>query len=297
MNLSRNKKSTSRVSVLFAVAILIAAAIFYVISLKNEESPLSDFSGEEISGKCEIHFIDVGQGDSTLFLCGENSVLIDAGPRDSSEATRDYVCSQTDKIDYLILTHPDEDHIGGVPNVIRELKIENIIMSDAVKDTSTFDKMLTAVEKSGAKVIKAVPGNTYTAGKLKLTVLAPIGSFEGDYNDYSVVTKVEFGDTSVLVTGDAEHNSENNMLEKYGNSLRSDVLKMGHHGSSTSSGEDFFRAVSPKIAVISCGKDNSYGHPHKETLKLLRDTKTEFFRTDENGTVVLVSDGKTVGNK
>lgn len=248
------------------------------------------------NGTCEFHFIDVGQGDCTMFISENDCVVIDAGPRACEKTTLGYIHAYTDNIDYLILTHPDEDHIGGAACLINGIRVKNVIMTDAVKDTYVFDTLLDALEKRAVNLIKAEPGAKFDAGDIGFTVLAPIGEFS-DYNNYSIVTKVEYGESSVIVTGDAETYSETAMMEKYGTTLCSDVLKLAHHGSSTSTGEEFFRTVSPEFAVISCGKDNSYGHPHRETLELLKKYGVEYYRTDKEGTVILVSDGKTVKHK
>lgn len=247
-------------------------------------------------GSCEVHFIDVGQGDSTLFLSGENSLLIDAGPYSSAESTAYYISSRTDSLDYFILTHPDEDHIGGAVTVIESLGVEHIIMTDAVKDTRTFTRLLDAIDEYDIDVIKAEAEDEYEAGDISFTLLAPLDVFY-DYNEYSIVTRVEFGENSVLVMGDAEKNSEVLLLNKYGKGIRSDILKLGHHGSSTSTGEEFFATVSPRYAVISCGRNNSYGHPHRETVELLEKYGTEYFRTDTSGSVVFISDGENITQK
>lgn len=265
-------------------ALLICAGYFVKVS---EDVP---------EGSCEVHFIDVGQGDSTLFLSGENSLLIDAGPYSSAESTAYYISSRTDSLDYFILTHPDEDHIGGAVTVIESLGVEHIIMTDAVKDTRTFTRLLDAIDEYDIDVIKAEAEDEYEAGDISFTLLAPLDVFY-DYNEYSIVTRVEFGENSVLVMGDAEKNSEVLLLNKYGKGIRSDILKLGHHGSSTSTGEEFFATVSPRCAIISCGRNNSYGHPHRETVELLEKYGTEYFRTDTSGSVVFISDGENITQK
>ncbi len=284
------KKRLGKLRVIIAVILVAAAALLAFLAYKGYFRPQI---GE---GTCQFHFIDVGQGDCSMFICNGGCTVIDAGPRGCAEDTALYITRYTDTVDYLILTHPDEDHIGGAAALLRLVKVNNIIMSDAAKDTYIFSSLLDAIEDSDAAVIKAVPGAEYSAGDMKLTILAPIGDFY-DYNDYSVVTKIEYGKTSAIVTGDAELDSEFQMTATFGDELDADVLKLAHHGSSTSTGEDFFRAVSPKIAIISCGRDNSYGHPHVETLALLSKYGVKYYRTDRDGNIVLISDGKTVGRE
>lgn len=277
-----------RTTVITVIAVIFVLALFVRQELSNKSS-----QAEIPGGVCEFHFVDVGQGDCSLFVTEDSAVLIDAGPKSAGEKTAEYVSQHAEAVEYFILTHPDEDHIGGAVSVINSVKVDNIIMSDAVKDTYVFNSLLDAIENSEINIIRAVPGSEYRAGEMKIAVLAPIGEFD-DYNDYSVVTRIEYGATSAIVTGDAEKGSEKLMTEKYGSALRSDVLKLAHHGSSTSTGEEFFRAVSPQYAVISCGKDNSYGHPHGETLELLNKYGVKYYRTDLEGSIVFVSDGENV---
>ncbi|MBQ4066308.1 MAG: MBL fold metallo-hydrolase [Clostridia bacterium] len=270
-----------------AIAVLIViAVIFYIadVIINNESIALS--------GDCEFHFIDVGQGDSALIISEEGVVVIDAGPQDHAESTLEYIQSYTEEIDYLILTHPHEDHIGGADEIVSNLTVKNVIMSDAYSDTETIERLLDAIEKSGADVIEAKAGDEYTAGGIELTILSPVTEF-ADFNDYSVVTRVEYGETSAIITGDVEKNSEGIMVERYMRSLlRADIYQVSHHGSVTSNSEEFLDAVSPKYAVIQCGEDNSYGHPHKETVDKLEERGIEYFRTDERGHIVFITDGK-----
>ena len=287
---NRTRRNDKTAKILSTVFLLIIAALYIYNTYLAE--PHTDV----VEGVCEFHFIDVGQGDCSLFLTDSNAVVIDAGPKSEAEETTDYIREYTDSLDYFILTHPDEDHIGGAIEIIGKLNVRNIIMSDASKDTQIFTKLLDAIEEKNITVIKAKPGSEYSAGDIKLTVLAPIGEFD-DYNDYSVVTRVRYGSTSVIVAGDAEKTSEKNMVESYGRALRSDILKLAHHGSSTSTGKEFFETVSPKYAIISCGKNNSYGHPHEETLKLLDKYGVKYYRTDKEGSIIMTSDGKKIDKK
>lgn len=246
---------------------------------------------QTITSECEVHFIDVGQGDCTLFMTDEAAIVIDAGPRDVAENTKQYIRSYTDTIDYFILTHPDEDHIGGAIDIINGLKIKNIIMTDASKGTYTFTKLLDTIENSNANVIQGVKGLDFTVDGMNVELLGPVSPFDGDYNDYSIVTRVSYGDVSVIVTGDAEKSAEKKMLKEYGGYLKSDILKLGHHGSSTSSYEGFVAAVAPEYAVVSCGKNNSYKHPHEETIDTLNELSIDWYRTDRDGTIVFETDG------
>lgn len=244
-------------------------------------------------GACEMHFIDVGQGDCSMFITENGTVVVDAGTAAAAANTREYIKQYTDTIDYLVLTHPHEDHIGGAAQIIEGIKVENIVLSDAASDTMTFSLLLDAMDKSGANIICGRAGDTFSAGGMDINVLAPLGEFD-NFNNYSLVVRVDFGYTSVLVTGDAEYGSEKLMCQRWSDELRADILKLGHHGSSTSSSRKFVSAVDPSWAVISCGKNNSYGHPHAETLALLDDYHIPYVRTDEMGSIVFHSNGKAV---
>lgn len=284
----RRRNPFGKLSAGGVAVLLIVFVILYVFDMVGPE-PKSTVEGE-----CEFHFIDVGQGDSTLILSEGGVVVIDAGPQDHADSTERYIKSRTDTIDYLILTHPHEDHIGGADELLDSLKINNVILSDAYTDTLTFTRLLDKIEESGANVIEAKSGSTYNAGEIKLTILSPISEFS-NLNDYSVVTKVEFGNTSAMITGDVEHHSEKLMVEEFGaNKLRCDIYQISHHGSSTSNHDSFMDAVSPEFAVIQSEAGNSYGHPHRETIEKLEERNITYYRTDKMGHIVFVSDGEEV---
>jgi len=242
-----------------------------------------------------VHYIDVGQGDAILIQSAQNAVLIDGGDAKAQQALLDYLRSAEVKdIDYVIATHPHADHISGLPKVIKQFGVKGVIMPDAVHTSGTFEKLLSAIEKKGIRIATPKVGDAFAAGIIKFAVLAPGKKFK-DLNDMSVVVRMTHGETSFLFTGDAEGKSENEML-KTRQPLRSDVLKVGHHGSRTSTTDEFLDAVSPSAAVISCGKDNTYNHPSRETLmKLGRpERKIAVFRTDKEGTVIIATDGRKI---
>lgn len=284
LSIGRFPKKTTKHPVIwiFVIAAAIAAYI-----LGNTDNSVTE-------GQIEIHFIDVGQGDSALILTDTGSVLIDAGTTESGEKVAAYVKSRTDSIDYMVLSHPHEDHIGGAAAVFETLSVKEVIMPDKTADSAAFDRLLDCIEESGAKVNPADQGSVFTLGELEMRILSPFAgvSYE-ETNDVSVVMRVIFGNTSFMFTGDAEALVEKDLIEM-SSLLDSDVLKVGHHGSSTSSTMDFLEAVSPEIAVISCGKDNSYGHPHAEVVERLEKLNAEIYRTDRLGTIVVTSDGDTV---
>lgn len=248
-------------------------------------------------GELSVHFLDVGQADAILILDGDKTMMIDTGDWPNGE-DKAYMLSYIESlgitvIDYLVLTHPDADHIGGAPEVINTFDVKNCIMPNATKTSAVFERTIKALEDNEVNVILPVPGDDYTLKNASFRILAPINEKYKDSNDYSVVLRMQYGEKSILFTGDAETLSESEMLEKYtAADLKADVLKVGHHGSSTSSTQTFLDLVDPDYAVISCGVGNSYGHPHSAVIDRLNARELALFRTDTQGTIVLKTDGK-----
>ena len=244
----------------------------------------------------KIHFLDVGQGDCILITSDSGVILIDSSLKKTS-VTKD-ICDYIKdlgikEIDYFILTHPHADHIGGAPTIINTFEIKNIIMPDCAATTKIFEETLDAIEEKNVNLLEAVSGDEYSIDSLKFKILAPNSASYSETNDYSVVIRLSYGEASAIFTGDAEELSEKEILSRYSaKELKSDLLKVGHHGSSSSSSVAFLKAVSPKYAVMSLGEDNSYGHPHKEIINRLEDMDITYFRTDIDGTVVFSCDGK-----
>ena len=198
-----------------------------------------------------------------------------------------------EKLDYLIGTHPHEDHIGGIDKVIDTFDIKKVIMPKAQNNTKTFEDVLNAISNKGLKITTPIPGTNYSLGNASFTIFAPNNPPYSDLNNYSVVIKLEFGKTSFLFTGDAGNASETEMLNKEFN-LKADLLKVGHHGSRYSTSNAFLNKVSPEYAIISVGKDNTYGHPTPETISRLSSKNIQVYRTDKNGTIIANSDGNTI---
>ena len=259
-------------------------------------SDSDEASPKPVEGTLEVHFIDVGQGDSILVIEGDNVMLIDTGDTssESKDAIVDYLNEKSiTEIDYLILTHPDSDHIGGAPTVIEAFTVVNCIMPDVVKDTKIYEDTLTALDEREVNVIAAESGADFTLGEADFKVLAPNSESYSDWNDYSVVIRLVYGKRSMLFTGDAHVESEAEILENCSASdIDCDLLKVGHHGSRTSTGEDFLKAASPTYAIISCGEGNKYDHPHAETLVKLEKAKVTVYRTDICGSIVVITDGE-----
>jgi len=246
----------------------------------------------------EVHFIDVGQGDAMLIKKGNQAMIIDAGKNVSGDLVVKYLKKQKVKnLEYVIGTHPHEDHIGGLDLVIDNFEIGKVIMPNAIATTKTFEDVLDSISKKGLKITKAKAGDVYDLNGAKFTILAPNQDEYPNLNNYSIVVKLSYGANSFLFTGDAEKESEEEILAKDKRSLKADVLKVGHHGSVTSTLQEFLDAVNPNVAVISLGVDNPYGHPHKEVSERLESKNIKIYRTDLHGNIVAISDGKTISFK
>jgi len=238
-----------------------------------------------------VSFIDVGQGDAILIDKGDTDILVDGGPASTNVLA--YLQSQgLGDIDLLVVTHPHADHIGGLPDVLAQYPVGEIWVNGDTATSQTYDKFAKAAAAEGATVREVTRGYTAQMGALGLAVLNPTAQRTGDPNEDSVVFRLTCGNMSLLLPGDANNNSEASMLGA-GLALDSDVLKVGHHGSSTSSSAAFLAAVTPKDAVVSVGAGNTYGHPHQETLDRLAAAGATIYRTDQDGTVVLTSDCST----
>lgn len=239
-----------------------------------------------------VSFINVGQGDAALIQADGETMLIDAGTKSSTDELLYFLEQKgVTHFDLLVCTHPHEDHIGGMDAVLVGYAADAIWMPKAMAETQSFEDVLSSIQEKGMKITAPSPGFTYDLGNAKLTILAPISQTYDDLNNYSIVIRINYGETSFLFVGDAEDVAENELLQS-GANLDVDVLKVGHHGSNSSSSSSFLQAVTPKWAVISCGKDNMYGHPHEETLSSLASVGATILRTDINGSIAFVTDGK-----
>jgi len=252
------------------------------------ERPLSKYK------ELKVHFLDVGQADSTLIELPNNQImLIDGGNNNDSDIIIEYLKEKDiKKIDYLIGTHPHEDHIGGLDDIIDSLEIGKIYLPGVVHTTKTFENLLNSIKRKSKKIITAKAGvNIVNEDQLKLYFLSPIKKDYKELNHYSAVIKLEYQENSFLFTGDAEIVNEEEIIVEYSDLSKVDVLKIAHHGSSSSSSNNFLDIIEPDYGVISVGNDNQYGHPSPTVIKRLNNKDIKIYRTDLQGTITLGSNG------
>lgn len=230
-----------------------------------------------------VYCLDVGQGDSILITNNNKTMLIDASTNEMGSRVVKYLNDLgIKKIDYLVGTHPHEDHIGGLDNVIKNFDIGTIYMPNVVATTKTFEEVIDAISAKKLKVTSPKTGDKFTVGNAECEVMS-IRNDKDDYNNCSIVIKMDFNNVSYLFTGDAEESVESSRKWPH-----IDVLKVGHHGSNTSSSKKFLEQIKPEVALISVGQGNTYGHPTQATLKRLSNIGAKIYRTDENGTILLI---------
>lgn len=295
----RSGKKSSPLMILLGILVVGAAVVLQQLGLFETEEPVS----ENVSGSAEaqVYFIDVGQGDSELIRLKDSGIdiLIDAGTRSTKQELADYLKELgVDDIDILIGTHPHEDHIGGMAKIIEEFPIGTLYLPETSDEmtptTKTYESLLDAAENKNVTVRTASAGDVLLEqGNTSFKVLSPSHTDYDNLNDYSIVTRLKVGDTAFLFQGDAETPVEEEILDS-GADVSCDVIKLGHHGSSTSSSRAYLEAANPSAAVISCGVGNEYGHPHRETMDLLEKLSITPYRTDTQKTLLAETDGKTI---
>lgn len=295
-----SKKDKKVIFIILAIAVL--AAAFSRLAPETWDS-LFEKTGVTDSvvsdAAMTVSFIDVGQGDCTLVYSPDNGViLVDSGEADKAQTVINYLKSLgIETIDYCVVTHPHSDHMGSMAQIMSEFNIENLIIPELseinIPTTKTYENFLLSAEENADEIIPAQAGTTYSVGDIALSVLGPVSQNE-ELNNMSVVVKVEYKESSFLITGDCSFDEEDELMENDYNALESDVIKIGHHGSSGSTSADWLEAVNPQIGVISVGNGNSYGHPTKTVLDRLDDFDVEYYRTDVVGTVVIETDGKAI---
>lgn len=240
----------------------------------------------------KVHFVDVGQGDCAIVNDNGHSMVIDAGEEGNENTVTNYIKSLgISNIDYVVATHPHSDHIGSLDAVINNFKVSNIIMPNVVNSSHSFENLISAIENSNANVLETKAGSNYNLGNSQFSVLGPIKYDNDELNNDSAVIKLTYGSDSIIFTGDAESDEESDILSS-GADISAHVLKVGHHGSSSSTSQSFINAVNPLVSVICVGSDNKYGHPTNKTLNKLGNT--EIYRTDINSNIIVTLTGKGV---
>lgn len=282
------------ISLLLLLTLLLSGCQLEVeIATAPSRAPVSD--GETLA----VHFIDVGQADCALLECGGEYMLIDGGNKEDGQLVISYLQScGVEELKTVVCTHAHEDHVGGLPSVLAVYPTQAVYSPTKTYASNVYDDFMYYVDQQRLEVTIPAPGDTFTLGSAQVTVLGPVESY-AQTNDTSIVLRVDYGTTSFLFTGDMETAAENDMLDYWEarNSLEIvdvDVLKVGHHGSNTSSGYRFVYETDPEYAIISVGEGNSYSHPNEEIVSRYNDAGVPMFRTDELGTILAVSDGTTV---
>lgn len=293
------RRKKKQISLLMALFLVIFGSIFYFLEPSqanpNTPTPTPEIvqANQEIQDgeKLQIWFLDVGQADSILIQNGDANMLIDAGNNEDGKKLVSYFQSLgIETFQYVIGTHAHEDHIGGMDDIIDNFDIDTFYMPDAITTTATFESVLDSLEAKNIAFQTPSIDSIFKLGNATIDVLY-VGTDDSDLNNTSIVLKLTYGNTSVLFMGDAEKEVET-IIEK--KDISADVLKVGHHGSNTSSSKTFLEKVNPSYAIISVGTGNSYGHPSNTTIQNLENQNIQIYRTDENGTIIMTSDGTNI---
>ena len=271
---------------IFSIIIIIILSVFSGLFI-NENNSI------DINDDLEIHFIDVGQGDSTLLVSKGEAILIDGGERFASSKVVSYIENLgITKIKYIIATHPHSDHISGLIGVMNKFKVNNIIKNEENISTGIYDSFLKKSNEKNIKVIIPKLGDEFIFGEAQFKIIGPT-AYNFDTNNNSLAIRVTHGENSVLFTGDGEKLEESTLMYT-GMNIQSNILHVGHHGSRNASSTEFLNEVNPDYVIISVGKDNIYGHPHREALDRFKKQNIKILRTDILGDILMISDGKDV---
>ena len=281
------------ISLFLVLSLLLCGCMELPAPAVPQPSAAPDTTGGEA---LTVHYIDVGQADCILLECGGEFMLIDGGNREDGQLVVTYLQEQgVEELRYVVCTHAHEDHVGGLPSVLAVYPTDNILAPTRTYSSKVFDDFLYYADQQRQQVQIPSAGDKFTLGNADVAVLGPVDNY-AETNDTSIVLMVTFGDTRFLFTGDMETAAENDMVDYWSSDFdwNVDVLKVGHHGSSTSSGYRFVYETDPEYAIISVGEDNSYGHPHEEVVSRYQDAGIPMFRTDELGHIIVTSDGTSV---
>lgn len=290
--MASRKIKSSDISKAIVIITAIIVGIYGLINYFKENREAEDKPAA--NADTEVHFVDIGQGDATLVLSGQEAMLIDTGERDEHDVLVKYLQDEKIKsLKYLIITHPHSDHMGEAGDILENFDVENIIMPKVtgklVPTSSVYKKFLKTVQKQGKK-ITAAKDESFRFGNADVELFTPKQQ-HSDLNNISTLVKISHGDNSFLITGDCGKEEEKDFLQQK-TDLSAKVLKVGHHGSRTSSSDAFLKAVNPYYAVISCGKGNDYGHPHEQAVKRIKKYASHYYCTMDCGSIVFLSDGR-----
>ena len=287
------KKQKKFISFILAVLFIIGYYIFEDIPTEESYSNKDEIKVNNIvTTDLQIYYFDVGQADSTLIINNGHSMLIDAGNNEDGEKLVTYIKEELNitTIDYVVGTHPHEDHIGGLDDIINNFNIKEVYLPEAMTTTKTFEDVLDAIANKELSITVPTIGETFKLGEADFEVIYT-GTGEKDLNEASIILRMIFGNKTYLFTGDTTEEVEETILNS---NINIDVLKVAHHGSKYSSSEEFLNIATPEYAIISAGEGNSYGHPEPETLTRLKKHTNNIYITKDLGTILLTSDGKTI---
>lgn len=284
-----NNKTKKILSFIIAIIIL-----FYYLTNSDDinNNSHSINTTNIVTTDLKVYYFDVGQADSILISNNNHNILIDAGNNEDGQKLVSYIKNELkiNNLEYVVGTHPHEDHIGGLDDIINNFEVDNIYMPEATTTSKTFEDVLDAISNKKLEITIPEINNTFKVGEADFKVIYT-GSDESDLNNTSIVLKMKFGDYTYLFTGDATSKTEEIILE---NDINVDVLKVGHHGSAYSTTSKFLSKVTPEYAIISVGKENSYNHPASQTLSRIQKYTNKIYMTSELGTILLTSDGKKI---
>lgn len=287
----KSKKTKNPVLLILAVVIALLLGIFGV---EDEQGKYTKtYYGE---GEVYVHFIDVGQGSATLIQDERQGILIDSGEKEYSQILSTYITScGVERLEYVVASHPHSDHIGGMTDIFEDFEVGAVLMpelsSKNMPTTRLYEDFLTYIDEKDMSVEFPEAGDVYTMGDASLTVLGPVEQVK-DLNDMSLICKVKACNTDIMLPADAENQELSSVFEDVSADFSSEIIAMAHHGSSSSVHEDFLDAVDADVAIISCGKNNSYNHPHREALDYIEDNSMELYRTDFDGDIVFRCDAE-----
>ncbi|PMC82617.1 ComEC/Rec2 family competence protein [Anaerococcus hydrogenalis] len=271
------------------ILIIFLSLIFIFLLINTKED-----KGHKNLQELEINYIDVGQGNAVLIKSNDKTLLIDGGNRSNSSYYYNFIKNKNvKKIDYMIASHYDEDHIAGLISILENYEVSNVLCPNYKKDTKIYKSFKKSLKKSNANIVYPKKGDEFNISDANIQILWPNEYKKGVDNDNSIVVKLRYGNMSFLFPADASTNVEDQLIYS-GFNLKSDVLMLGHHGSKYSTSKQFLKEVDPKLAVISVGKNNRYGHPSSRVLKILNDKNIKILRTDKDGDISIKCDGKKI---